>query len=84
MMAYSRMHAAMQPDLGNPSSTGRPSQRVRYEQDKTCTVLGFIGTEFELYAAFDALVLKREALEICQRIASWVKANQATLFAPIR
>lgn len=83
MMAYSRMYAAMQPDAGNPTSTGRPSQRVRYAQGRTCTALGFIGTEFELYAAFDALVLKREALEICQRIASWVKANQASLFAPI-
>ena len=82
MMTYSRMHAAMHPDAGNLTSTGRPSQRVRYEQDKVCTALGFIGAEFELYAAFDALVLKREALEICQRIASWVKANQATLFAP--
>ena len=83
MMAYNRLHAAMQPMAQDSASSGRPAQRIRYEQNKTCTSLGFIGAEFELYAVFDALVLKREALEVCQKLAAWVKANQAMLFTPV-
>lgn len=83
MMAYYRMHAAMQPSSSDTASPGHPAQRIRFERDDKCTTIGFIGTEFELYAAFDALVLRREALEICQKLAAWVKANQSLLFCPV-
>lgn len=82
MMAYNRIYAAMK-TIQAESIFSRPAQRIRYEQNNTCTALGFVGTEFELFAAFDSRVLKREALEVCQKLAAWVKANQAMLFAPV-
>ena len=80
--AYARVHAAMFPEQ-EAGSTQAASQRIHFEQTDVCTILAFAGTEFELYAAFDALVEKPQALEICQKLSAWVKANQATLFMPV-
>jgi len=83
MVAYGRVHAAMHGERPDDGSTPPPTQRIHFQQDECCTILAFSGAEFELYAAFDALVLKAQALEICQRLSGWVKANQATLFVPV-
>lgn len=81
MVAYSRVYAAMQPS--EDAGKAHPAQRIRYEQNQICTILGFAGAEFELYAVFDALTEKRKALEICQRLSVWVKANQAAMFVSL-
>jgi hypothetical protein len=82
MMAYGRVHAAMH---AQKSEDGKklPAQRIHFQQDDCCTILAFAGAEFELYAAFDALVQRAHALEMCQKLSAWVKANQATLFVPV-
>ena len=80
--ACARVHAAMFPEQEG-RSTPAAAQRIHFEQTDVCTILAFAGTEFELYAAFDALVEKSQALEICQKLSAWVKANQATLFMPV-
>lgn len=82
MMEYSKAYAAMQPAQMNGGAS-RPAQRIRYVQSSTCAIVGFVGAEFELFAVFDSLVQKTKALEICQRLAAWVKANQSTLFVPV-
>ena len=58
-------------------------QRIHFQQDDCCTIMAFVGSEYELFAAFDALAEKPRALEICQRLCAWVKASQATLFMPL-
>ena len=83
MVAYGRVHSAMHAEPSENETAPPPTQRIHFRQDECCTILAFAGAEFELYAAFDALVLRPQALEICQRLSAWVKANQATLFVPV-
>lgn len=58
-------------------------QRIHFEQDEQCTILGVSGSEYILLAAFDALVERQEALSICQGLSAWVKTNQTQLFVPV-
>ena len=73
----------MLPESAEPGDQHQTAaERIHYEQDEECAVLGVCGSEYVLLAAFDALVERGEALEICQNISSWVKANQSRLFVP--
>ena len=78
-----RVHSAMLGANEGCESQRSVPERIHFEQDEDCTILGVAGSEYLLLAAFDALAERQEALEICQNLSSWVKANQARLFVPI-
>ena len=85
MVAYKRVHAAVfhRDHLGTGSSKPERPLRLHWCQGCSLTSLAFTGPEYRLYALFDALTDQETATLICQRVAAWVKAQQAQLFVTV-
>ena len=84
MSAYARIHASMYPHRDILAGTlPQPTRRIHFEQTDVLTVLVVVGPDYELFAAFDALVGKPATVEICQKLSAWIKKEQASLFVPV-
>lgn len=58
-------------------------QQVQWAFGGRMSALAFVGPEYELYALFDAMTDKGDAMRICHRLSVWVKGQQADLFMPL-
>jgi hypothetical protein len=80
--AYANLHAALFREDGGPTA-GLPPGRVHFRRNDRQTCLAYVSPEYEIYATFDPLVDKEAATGICNRLAVWVKQQQADLFVPL-
>ena len=56
-------------------------RRVHYEVSDDHVLLGCVGSDFELYVALDPLTQRGAAVAVCNRLCTWLRAEEAGLFA---
>ncbi|CAM8895256.1 unnamed protein product [Rhodiola kirilowii] len=54
--------------------------RTQFRRDENYVLLCWVTPDFELYAAFDPLADKGDAIKICNRVCQWVKDVENEIF----
>nr|AQX44174.1 hypothetical protein [Apostasia odorata] len=71
--AYQRLYASMHDKQTGPHKT-------QYKRDEDYVLFCWITQDFELYAAFDPLADKAQAIKTCNRVCQWVRDLENEIF----
>ena len=74
MRRYQQLHASVH----NPHAAG--PHKVHFCGDDSYVMLAYVAQEFQLYAVFDPLTENALAANLCKRLCSWLKGEEAQLF----
>ncbi|KAJ4772959.1 hypothetical protein LUZ62_057216 [Rhynchospora pubera] len=70
--AYQKMYASMH-DKGG-------THKTQFRRDQDYVLFCWITQDFELYAAFDPLADKAQAIKVCNRVCQWVRDLENEIF----
>ncbi|TYJ23807.1 hypothetical protein E1A91_A08G217600v1, partial [Gossypium mustelinum] len=71
--AYLRLYASMH-------DKGIGPYKTQFKRDENYVLLCWVTQDFELYAAFDPLADKAEAIKTCNRVCQWLKGVENEIF----
>ncbi|KAG8486932.1 hypothetical protein CXB51_020486 [Gossypium anomalum] len=71
--AYLRLYASMH-------DKGIGPYKTQFKRDENYVLLCWVTQDFELYAAFDPLADKAEAIKTCNRVCQWLKDVENEIF----
>ncbi|WOL01953.1 protein SAND [Canna indica] len=71
--AYQRLYASMH-------DKGTGPHKTQFRRDEDFVLLCWITQDFELYAAFDPLAEKAQAIKTCNRVCQWVRDLENEIF----
>ncbi|CAM6122463.1 unnamed protein product [Calypogeia fissa] len=72
--AYKKLHASM-----HENGAAGP-HKMQYRKDENHVLLSWRTSDFELYAAFDPLSEKSDAISVCNRICHWLRDMESEIF----
>ncbi|XP_062232644.1 vacuolar fusion protein MON1 homolog isoform X2 [Phragmites australis] len=71
--AYQKLYASMHDKATGPHKT-------QFRRDEDYVLLCWITQDFELYAAFNPLANKTQAIKICNRVCQWIRDLENEIF----
>lgn len=66
---------------GFDHATGKDLRRVHFESSGARVLLGFAGSDFELYVAMAPGTSRTDAVAACNRLCTWLRQEEPRLFA---
>jgi len=71
--AYQKLYASMHDKATGPHKT-------QFRRDEDYVLFCWITQDFELYAAFNPLADKTQAIKMCNRVCQWVRDLENEIF----
>ena len=68
-------------DANRATENGSPRRRVHFESSAARVLLGFAGSDFELYVALAPGTSHTESVAACNRLCTWLRQEEPRLFA---
>ncbi|KAJ3688378.1 hypothetical protein LUZ61_017542 [Rhynchospora tenuis] len=75
-----RLYRAYQKIYASMHDKGTGTHKTQFKRDQDYVLFCWITQDFELYAAFDPLADKAQAIKVCNRVCQWVRDLENEIF----